>query len=164
MDPAASLRLGYQVAAPDDVQAACARADQAADVGQPRVLTWSQIEPDGTEHSRTGRVWSACAPVKVSGSRKALAYQGAWVRADHDDQWWCVLRAHRRTGVGRQRGARYRPGAGRVVEFDEWWTETHPDSATHRATQAARTRLRLPTVITVEPLNADVLASLSHPM
>lgn len=122
------------------------------DGGAPRVITYAEIHDDGSECVRSGRVWSE--------GERVRGMSTFWIRAEHDTQMYLVARAHRRVGVGRVRGAKYRPGRGRVVEVGEWFTETHAHSPLGAYTHRARWSIRVPRVIRVEPLPAHVMAIL----
>lgn len=145
-----AFKSGYALI-PGHTQAV--RGSGTRDVGAPRTLTYAEIHPDGTEHARSGRVWSEAE--RVNGM------SAFWVRATHDEQMWCVVRAHRRVGLGRVRGGTYRPGRGRVIEVGEWFTEVHSASPSGRVSAAARARIQLPSVIRVEPLPDVLMAMLS---
>jgi hypothetical protein len=156
-DPA--WKMGYRVPPPSVAALAFGRPSGTEPIGAPRVIVYAEIHPDGSEYQRTGQVWCVCEYAR----KGARTQSGFWVRATHDEQFYAVLRADRRTQAGRVRGARYRPGRGRVVEMGEWFTERHPDAPSGGMTQAARTRVRLPSVIKVEPLPAHVMSMLSSP-
>jgi hypothetical protein len=161
MRPHLAHRDGYVVASTGVVISATRDGETfgggMADLGRPRVIEFTLIEPDGAEHARKGWAW---APLEHR-RKGARTWRGFWVRDTRDQQWYAVLQPAARTQVGRVRGTRYRPGHGRVVEAGEYFSERHPDSPSGALTQAARTRISLPTVIRVDPLPPHVMGALS---
>jgi hypothetical protein len=106
-------------------------------------VLWQEIEPDGSENERTGRIW---APAPVVGGMSAF-----WVIPDGPDgepgpgPVVLVARAGRRHLVGRLYRVRRRsltggmewrevwnPTGGRFVDKGEWFREADPHSRFHR--------------------------------
>ena len=153
--------------------------------GDPQTVSWTQIEPDGTEWTRTGQVWARAPRVKGLSAFWVLTDDHALTDThSHADthsltdthsrtltdthsrtaECVCVIHTHRVTAAGRVRGARFRRSQGRVIHAGEWYSETHPDSPSGALTHAAIQRVYQPRVITVDPLPAHIMTTLSNPM
>lgn len=100
------------------------------DLSKPEEITWSDIEPDGREAQRFGRIWSTAKP---------LAGMSAWwVIEDRPDGEpgagppVLVCRAAARHRVGRVALHRYAAKAGRFVDVGEYFRETDSRSRFNR--------------------------------